>query len=105
MANKPKKQIDVFCNFCGKSTKDVGFVIKGTATRYPSYICGLCNQTCNDIFATKNASENQPNHKIKIKKLVSINKKIYPKNIKEFLDQNDWTFEFMEDENYMKIKF
>lgn len=87
MANKPKKQIDVFCNFCGKSTKDVGFVIKGTATRYPSYICGLCNQTCNDIFATKNVSENQSNQKPKIKKLISINKKIYPKNIKQFLDQ------------------
>jgi ATP-dependent Clp protease ATP-binding subunit ClpX len=93
MSNKSNKHLDVPCSFCGKSTNEVGFVIKGTATRYPSYICKICSQTCNEIFVMKNLNENSKS-KVKIKKLVSINKKIFPKTIKEFLDaeiigQND----------------
>lgn len=74
------------CNFCGKSTDQVGSVIKGTAGKNTVFICQPCNEACVEIFASKNlGNENQ---KPTIKKIVSIKKQIFPKSIKEFLDQH-----------------
>lgn len=84
--SKDKKQPDVYCNFCGKSTNDVGFVIKGTAIRNPVFICQLCNQTCAEIFETKNIKDGVA--KPKIKKINFAKKTLYPKNVKQFLDQD-----------------
>ena len=81
-----KENKNATCNFCGKSTDQVGSVIKGTAGHKAVFICQSCNEACIEIFASKNlGNENQ---KPTIKKIVSIKKQIYPRNIKEFLDQH-----------------
>ena len=84
--SKDKKQPDVYCNFCGKSTGEVGFVIKGTAVRNPVFICQLCNQTCTEIFDSKNIIDGVA--KPKIRKINFTKKNLYPKSVKEFLDQD-----------------
>lgn len=84
--SKDKKQPEVNCNFCGKSTNEIGFVIKGTAIRNPVFICQLCNQTCTEIFETKHI--NDGSKKPKIKKISFSKKSLYPKTVKQFLDHD-----------------
>lgn len=72
------------CNFCGKSTNQVGFVIKGSAGKNPVYICKACNDACVQIFESRNTEIT--NKKPIIKKITSIRQTIYPKDIKVFLD-------------------
>ena len=81
--DKLKKIVN--CNFCGKSTEEIGFLIKGTAAKKIVFICKLCNQTCAEIFAMRIKDDKQ--HKATFKKIDSIKKNIYPKNVKDFLDK------------------
>lgn len=79
-----KQNEKTVCNFCGKSTNQVGFVIKGTAGRTSVFICKPCNDACKEIFESRNAEIE--NKKPIIKKITAIRKSLFPKDIKSFLD-------------------
>jgi ATP-dependent Clp protease ATP-binding subunit ClpX len=76
------KKSAIKCNFCGKNTKEVGFVIQGNASGVDSYICKKCTDICSELFVEKE------NLKIKnkSKNKLGIQKNIFPKAIKDYLD-------------------
>ena len=82
---KNNKKFLYQCSFCGKTSKEVGFLIEGNALNQKACICLICHNTCNHIFLFKNKDD---------KKSISINRKasplakITPKKIKSFLDQH-----------------
>lgn len=73
----------VKCNFCGRSTKDVGYVIQGAALEPVSHICKYCSLTCLEIF-DEHVEEKPQSAKPKKDK----SKKVFPRVIKEYLDQH-----------------
>lgn len=75
----------ICCNFCGKNSKEIGFLIQGTASGNDSYICKKCTDICVELFIEKDNLKLISKNKKSTNTLKS-KKKIYPKNIKEFLD-------------------
>lgn len=79
-----KVKAKIRCNFCGKLSSDVGFVVQGTALETPTNICRKCNEVCNEIFLLKTSIKKE---EINIKTKTALSK-LYPKDIKEFLDKH-----------------
>lgn len=77
-----KAKEKICCNFCGKTTHEVGFVVQGTAADKATHICRKCNEICREIFILKNESK-QKEVSIKTKSVLS---KLYPRDIKQHLD-------------------
>ena len=71
----------IFCNFCGKQSKETGLLVQGDTENTTVYICNSCTKKCLDIFSRKEKT------KTKTKKVKNINKTLYPREIKEKLDQ------------------
>ena len=74
------------CNFCGKSYKQIGFLIQGTALNVESHICQKCVDVCFEIFDEKfqkeiNVGVKPPQKKVKIKK-------VFPRDVKSYLDEH-----------------
>lgn len=74
------------CNFCGKTTKQIGFVIQGTALSVETHICKNCADTCIELFQEKENLKSFSNSKLNNSKTKNKSKKVFPKNIKEYLD-------------------
>lgn len=70
----------VRCSFCGKNTKEIGFVIQGNALETDVFICKPCNDTCAQLFDAKNKTIASSSKKQLDKK------NVFPKHIKEYLD-------------------
>lgn len=79
-----KVKSKIRCNFCGKLSSDVGFVVQGTALETPTNICRKCNEVCNEIFLLKTSVKKE---EINIKTKTALSK-LFPKDIKEFLDKH-----------------
>lgn len=79
-----KVKSKIRCNFCGKLSSDVGFVVQGTALETPTNICRKCNEVCNEIFLLKTSIKKE---EINIKTKTALSK-LFPKDIKEFLDKH-----------------
>jgi ATP-dependent Clp protease ATP-binding subunit ClpX len=74
----------VHCNFCGKSGKEAGYLIEGSALQdLKIYICKKCTETCKSIFVGKSILENKNSKQNKNKTPNTI----YPRMIKEHLDR------------------
>lgn len=71
----------VCCSFCGKNTKEIGFLIQGNALTTDVFICTKCNDTCTELFDAKNK-------KITLDSNKQLKGRIYPKLIKEYLDMH-----------------
>lgn len=79
-----KLKSKIRCNFCGKMTSEIGFVVQGTALDVPTHICRKCNDICYEIFLLKTAGKAEQIN-IKTKSILS---KLYPKDIKAHLDKH-----------------
>lgn len=79
-----KVKSKIRCNFCGKLSSDVGFVVQGTALETPTNICRKCNEVCSEIFLLKTSVKKE---EINIKTKTALSK-LFPKDIKEFLDKH-----------------
>lgn len=74
-----KQKANSYCSFCGRTSDDVGILIKGL----DGEICDLCIDQAYKMINDINESENGPLQNFKIDK----NAILKPKEIKEFLDQ------------------
>lgn len=73
------------CAFCGKTSKEVGFLIEGNALGSAVCICSICHNTCDHIFSYKFDREKKAfSNTSSAKKLAQI----APRQIKEFLDNH-----------------
>jgi ATP-dependent Clp protease ATP-binding subunit ClpX len=81
-----KKQIS--CNFCGKTTKQIGFVIQGTALSVEAHICKKCIDTCIELFEEKENLKSYSKSNFNNSKVKNNRKKVFPKNIKKYLDNH-----------------
>ena len=54
------------CNFCGKTTKQIGFVIQGTALTVETHICKNCADICIELFQEKENLKSFSNSKLNI---------------------------------------
>lgn len=68
------------CSFCGRSEKDVNYLIAGLN----GYICDSCAQQAYEITQSANASKTQPTKGKKVDALKNVPK---PMDIKAYLDQ------------------
>ena len=73
------------CAFCGKTAKEVGFLIEGSALGNAVCICSICHNTCDHIFTYKFDREKKSFSNSNISKNLS---QIVPRQIKQFLDQH-----------------
>jgi ATP-dependent Clp protease ATP-binding subunit ClpX len=73
------------CAFCGKTTKEVGFLIEGNALGNSVCICSVCHNTCEHIFTYKFDREKKSFSSQSVTKKLS---QIVPRQIKEHLDQH-----------------
>ena len=73
------------CAFCGKTAKEVGFLIEGSALGNAVCICSICHNTCDHIFTYKFDREKKSFSNSNISKKLS---QIVPRQIKQFLDQH-----------------
>jgi ATP-dependent Clp protease ATP-binding subunit ClpX len=73
------------CAFCGKTAKEVGFLIEGNALGNAVCICSICHNTCDHIFTYKFDREKKSFSNSSISKKLS---QIVPRQIKQFLDQH-----------------
>jgi ATP-dependent Clp protease ATP-binding subunit ClpX len=73
------------CAFCGKTAKEVGFLIEGSALGNSVCICSICHNTCDHIFTYKFDREKKSFSNSNISKKLS---QIVPRQIKQFLDQH-----------------
>ena len=73
------------CAFCGKTAKEVGFLIEGSALGNAVCICSICHNTCDHIFTYKFDREKKSFSNSNISKKLS---QIVPRQIKQVLDQH-----------------
>jgi len=79
-----RKKTQVVCSFCEKPVKEVGVVVEGNGSTKPR-ICQACNRTCYEIFSLRSKEQSKS---LNLEKYKSPLENIYPKKIKEFLDQS-----------------
>lgn len=73
------------CAFCGKTSKEVGFLIEGNALGQKVCICSICHNTCDHIFTYHTKEEKKAFKPDRKSQSLS---KITPRKIKEFLDEH-----------------